>query len=100
MKALLLREAREDLRRGWLFYQSKSPGLGDYFLDSLSRDIQDLETLRVTHQVIHGFHVMPARKFPFAIFYRIQNATIEIVAIIDGRRNPTWIGDRLGSDNN
>jgi hypothetical protein len=33
MEIRLLESAKEDLRRGWKFYEDRSAGLGDYFLD-------------------------------------------------------------------
>lgn len=39
MKVRILNEAEQDLIDGILFYDAQSPGLGDYFLDSLSTDI-------------------------------------------------------------
>jgi plasmid stabilization system protein ParE len=38
---------------------------------------------------------MIARRFPYAIFYRIQGDTVEVFAILDGRRSPDWIGQQL-----
>jgi len=39
---------------------------------------------------------MLIRRFPFALYYLIEAHTIEIYAILDCRRNPGWILQRLG----
>ena len=40
MRIEILTQAKEDLSEGWLFYERQQPGIGDYFLDSLSADIE------------------------------------------------------------
>jgi hypothetical protein len=39
MKIRILSPAERDLEEGYRFYESQSPGLGSYFLDSLYSDI-------------------------------------------------------------
>lgn len=38
---------------------------------------------------------MPAKRFPFAIYYAVSNDTVYVVAILDERRDPEWIRRRL-----
>ena len=42
MKVRILDEAEQDLVEGFRFYETREAGLGDYFLDSLSSDIDSL----------------------------------------------------------
>jgi hypothetical protein len=42
MKTRILSPAEKDLVEGYRFYESQSPGLGSYFLDSLYSDIDSL----------------------------------------------------------
>jgi hypothetical protein len=42
MRIEVLDDTKDDLVEGFLFYQEQSPGLGSYFLDSLSADIDSL----------------------------------------------------------
>lgn len=51
MKVRILNEAEQDLIDGILFYDAQSPGLGDYFLDSLSADIDSLHWYGGIHPV-------------------------------------------------
>jgi hypothetical protein len=44
---------------------------------------------------VNGTHKMIARRFPYAIYYRINRETVEVHAIIDCRRSPDWIRQRL-----
>ena len=49
MRIEVLTHAKEDLFDGYLFYERQESGIGDYFLDSLSADIESL----LLH---HGYH--------------------------------------------
>jgi hypothetical protein len=40
---------------------------------------------------------MLAKRFPFAVYYLIENETIDVYAILDCRRDPEWIVKRLDS---
>jgi hypothetical protein len=75
MKIKILDAAEEDLEEGYLFYESRNPGLGSYFLDSLYADIDSLAYFGGIHIVAFGYHRLLAKRFPFAVYYRlIDNA--------------------------
>lgn len=91
MRIEILTQAKEDLSEGWLFYERQQPGIGDYFLDSLSADIESLLLHHGYHRRFHGFHRMIARVFPFSIYYRVSGDVIHVDAVVDQRRNPESI---------
>jgi plasmid stabilization system protein ParE len=93
----LLETAKEDLREGWKFYEKNAPGLGDYFLDCIQADVRSLKIYAGIHEMSEGFHRMLAKRFPFAVYYLIQNENIHVYAILDCRRDPEWIVKRLDS---
>jgi plasmid stabilization system protein ParE len=95
MKIVLLDEARDDLIAGYHFYEQQSPGLGSYFLDSLFSDIDSLLLYSGVHRMVFGSHRCLASRFPFAIYYRIEAEIVRVRAVLDCRRNPTWIRKRL-----
>ena len=95
MKIRILSPAERDLEEGYRFYESQSPGLGSYFLDSLYSDIDSLAYFVSIHQVIFGYHRQLSKRFPFAIYYRIIDNEAMVFAILDCRRNPSWIRERL-----
>ncbi|MDI6794613.1 MAG: hypothetical protein QME81_17390, partial [bacterium] len=39
--------------------------------------------------------MVSSNRFPFAIYYRIDNNMVLVYAVLDCRRNPAWIKDRL-----
>ena len=97
MKIEILDDAKDDLIDSYRFYERQSQGLGSYFLDSLFSDIDSLLLHAGIHPVVHGSHRCLASRFPFAIFYRIEADFVRVRAVIDCRRNPTWIRRRLRS---
>jgi hypothetical protein len=36
-----------------------------------------------------------ATKFPYAIYYRVVSRVVHVEAVLDCRRNPDWIENRL-----
>jgi len=95
VKVLILPEAVADLTDGYLFYEACEEGVGEYFLDSLSADIRSLRIFKGGHRLIEGYHRMVAKRFPHAIFYRVEDNEIRVHAVIDTRRDPKWISERL-----
>ena len=95
MKVRILDEAEQDLVDGFQFYESQSKGLGDYFLDSLFSDIDSLHIYAGIHALHFGCHRLLSKRFPFAIYYHVENEIARVYAILDCRRNPAWIRDRL-----
>jgi plasmid stabilization system protein ParE len=97
MDIRLLDGAKEDLRNGWFFYERQSPGLGDRFLDAIEAEVQTLALYAGIHLKVEGFYRMLIRRFPFALYYLIDDDTIAIYAILDCRRDPNGLRKRLGS---
>ena len=95
MKIEILDEAQQDLIEGFQFYESREAGVGSYFLDCLFSDIDSLLPFAGIHQVVFGYHRSLSKRFPFAIYYDIVGELIHVHAVLDCRRNPTWIRDRL-----
>jgi len=95
MKVEVLDEAEEDLVDGFRFYEGQAEGLGEYFLDSLSSDIDSLQIYAGIHPLHFGYHRLLAKRFPFAIYYRVDNEVARVYAVLDCRRDPASIQDRL-----
>jgi hypothetical protein len=95
VKVEILGEAQQDLSAGYRFYESQAAGLGDYFLDSLFSDVDSLQFCAGIHAIYFGYYRLLSRRFPFAVYYDIENGTVRVYAVLDCRRNPSWIRDRL-----
>ena len=96
MKIKILKSAREDLKEGFRFYELQQGGLGSYFLESLSSDIESLKLFAGIHSIhFNKYHRLLSKRFPFAVYYRIEEDEIRLYAVIDCRKNPAWIRKKL-----
>lgn len=88
MKIQVLRSAMEDLAAGRKFYDRQETGVGDYFFDSLFSEIDSLALYGGIHSVHFGFYRLLAKRFPYAIYYKITDDKAIIFRVLDCRRNP------------
>jgi plasmid stabilization system protein ParE len=95
MKIVILPSARDDLADGFQFYENKEDGLGAYFLESLSSDVDSLLLYAGIHRKIFGNHRSLSKRFPYAIYYGVESQTIFVKAILDCRRDPKFHRQRL-----
>jgi plasmid stabilization system protein ParE len=95
MKIKILSSAEDDLTEGYRFYESQADGLGTYFLDTIYSDIDSLAYFAGMHRVVLGYHRLLSKRFPFAVYYRVAEDTALVFAVLDCRRNPSWIRAKL-----
>jgi plasmid stabilization system protein ParE len=94
---VVLEEAVEDIEQARDFYEAQESGVGSYCADSLVADIEKLGRFHGIHSKHFGFHRMLADRFPFGIYYRETKISIEVFAVLDLRRDPTWIRAELSN---
>ena len=95
MRVTILDAAEKDLEEGYRFYERRSPGLGSYFLNSLYSDIDSLSYFEGIHPLVFGYHRLLSKRFPFAVYYKIFEDEVLVIAVLDCRRNPSWIREKL-----
>ena len=94
VRVRILPSAKKDLRRGVRFYEMQEQGLGGYFLDALSADIDSLQILAGIHPMRREHHRFLADRFPFWVYYRLEEDTAYVVAVLDARQHPAMIERR------
>ncbi len=96
MRIKILESAKEDLIEGFHFYELQRKGVGSYFLEALSADIESLRLFAGVHSIhFNKYHRLFSKRFPFAIYYRIEENEVRVYAVIDCRRDPAWTRQRL-----
>lgn len=96
MQIRITRSAETDPLEGFAFYERQQAGIGEYFLDSLFADIDALILFAGIHPKPDGrLHRTLAKRFPFAIYYDVQDDIATVVAVLDCRQNPASITERL-----
>ncbi len=95
MRVKLLSTAMEDLYEARLFYEKQGEGLGEYFFDSLFSDIDSLILYGGIHQKIFGYYRMLAKRFPYAVYYQVEQETAIVWRVLDLRQDPEKIKHTL-----
>jgi hypothetical protein len=95
MTVVILEDAAEDMESGRRFYESREPGIGDYFIESILSDLDSLVLYAGIHPHHFGFQRMLSRRFPFGVYYEVERDTAYVYAILDMRRDPLWIREEL-----
>ena len=80
MTLRVLSLAEDDLLRGFKFYERQGSGLGWYFLETLSSDIESLRLYAGIHPRVFGYHRMLSKRFPFGIYYDVRRNEVRILA--------------------
>ena len=94
---IVLKQVKDDLKNGKDFFNLNKAGIGDYFIDSIISDIMSLKLYAGIHSKIFGLYRMLSKRFPYAIYYDIKDIKAIVIAVLDLRRNPSWIRDNLGA---
>lgn len=97
MKVRLLSLALRDLERGERFYERQRAGLGAYYVDSLISDIDALMLHAGVHQRCFGYFRALSKRFPYAIYYKIDNDCIDVWRVLDCRQNPVRVEQSLSN---
>jgi hypothetical protein len=61
----------------------------------LIADIESLAYYGGIHEKDYGYHRSLSKRFPFCIYYMLSTNMLVVVAVIDARRDPLWIRQRL-----
>ena len=91
MPVKILESAHNDIVDGWFFYDRQQHGLGDYFSDTIYSEIESLTLYAGIHPRRNGFFRALVKRFPYAIYYDIEDGEANVYAILDMRRDPDWI---------
>lgn len=95
MRIKILNSALEDLYKGRLFYEEQDSGVGEYFFNSLFSDIDSLTLFAGVHIKVFGYYRKLSQKFPYAIYYKIEDSTVVVWRVLDLRRDPETIREAL-----
>ena len=82
-------EAEQDLEDAARWYEEQQSGLGQQFIVEAIRTFRFLaERPTMYPEVGRGAHRALLKRFPFGIYYRIEEGTVVVVAVMHGSRRP------------
>ena len=82
-------EAEQDLSDAAAWYEEQRQGLGHEFLDEILAILLIIaETPSLYPSVYRNTRRAIIHRFPFGVYYRVEDTTIVVIAIMHGSRNP------------
>ncbi len=91
LNIVALEDVSLDLKIAEEFYENQNKGLGKYFKDSILSDIESLWLYGGIHNQVLGLYRLLSKRFPYGIYYDIDNNIVRIIAVLDLRQNPSNI---------
>jgi toxin ParE1/3/4 len=91
-----LSEVEEDVISGYEWYESKSPGLGEEFLQMVYNYSREILCNPQLYLKVHSkFRRRILKKFPYAIYYMIEDDRIIVFGLFHCARDPRAIRRKL-----
>lgn len=89
LEVRLRQEAEEDLADAAGWYEEQRQGLGHEFLDEILTMLSRIADTPLIYPSVHrNTRRAIIHRFPFGIYYRVEDTNIVVVAVMHGSRNP------------
>lgn len=89
MKLRYTDRAKDDLELAFVWYERQRRGLGFEFLDCVENTVKlILENPKMCRMHYFDFRGSVIRRFPFTVFYTIEESEIVVHSVFDSRQNP------------
>lgn len=99
MAVVIAEQARADLRQAVDWYTAEQAGLGERFRAAVERQLNTIAELPMAFALINQIHRrVVMQRYPYAIYYRVEESTVVVVAVLHGRRGTRHVSRRLRSD--
>ncbi len=94
LKLVIKPQAEEDIRDIFEWYENKSEGLGESFLEDLERKIDNLKKQPEGYQFHHlDFRFAFLDRFPISIHFKFEANSIYVFGVFPTSKNPKkWRG--------
>ena len=91
MRYILSKIASQELEEGYAYYELQKEGLGNEFKEMMQRAIDEVFTSPYLYPlIVEPIHRKVTNRFPYNIFYRIDNEAIVILSISHQHRKPFY----------
>jgi len=92
-----LPEVEGDVLKGHAWYEEKTPGLGGEFLRLFYARAEELARNPRMYPTVHkDFHRSLLRRFPYALYFRIENDRVIVFGLFHCARDPRALRRELG----
>ena len=91
-----LPEVEDDVANGYMWYEQKSRGLGEEFLRMFYARAQEIQRNPLLYQTVYkGFRRCLLRRFPYTIYFNIDEQSVIVYGLFHCARNPKAINKNL-----
>jgi len=91
-----LPEVEDDAISGYSWYETKSPGLGEEFLRMFYACAGDIPRNPLLYPKVHNeFRRCLLRRFPYAVYFIINNEQVIVTGLFHGARDPRAVASML-----
>jgi hypothetical protein len=81
-------EAEEELNSAVVWYEKQRRGLGNYFLIHVTACFSDIERNPNQYALVYKeIRMAVLRRFPYSVYYLVDDKTIRIIGILHHKRN-------------
>ena len=99
MRLIVRPEAEAEIGDAYAWYESQQSGLGERFLEEMSRCISAIERQPLRFQKVHAESRRALlRRFPYAVFFVAAQDHVAVIAAMHMARDPASWQARIGSD--
>jgi len=85
-----------DLRAAQAWYENKVTGLGARFTESVLRQAKSLENMPDKYRLAaKDIHVCSVPKFPFELYYKIEERRVVVLVVHAVRQDPTALAGKF-----
>jgi len=82
-------EAEAELHEAYAWYEAQRTGLGDEFLQCAGASIASIQRNPRIHSVVHRtVRRALLRRFPYGLFYVVEENAVSVIAILHLSRDP------------
>jgi plasmid stabilization system protein ParE len=82
-------EAQSEFDQAFDWYESKQPGLGIDLLNCVAEALKRIELMPESSvQVFEDIRRAVVHRFPYSVFYRIEESQIVVLAVFHTKRDP------------
>ena len=91
---IVRREAEQDLRDAYEWYEERRAGIGDDFLLCVDAAVESILDGPLHYPALHeNIRRVLVRRFPYGVFYIVDGVTVVILAVMHCSRDPrAWEG--------
>lgn len=89
VRLIIQPEAERDLAEAFIWYETQRPGLGNELLLSIEASLAAIQRRPESFPIIHReIRRALIRRFPYGIFYIVDEDSLVILAIFHAKRDP------------